>query len=104
MAPAIRVIRTLEQLDNVQGVAENGDVLFFDGDQWVPRKDATNTYTFEQNHAASEWAITHDLGRFPSVAIVDSAGTQVIPDVTYVNQNQLIVQFSAAFAGTAYLN
>jgi hypothetical protein len=104
VAPAIRVVRTLEQLDNVEGVAENGDVLFFDGEQWVPRRDATNTYTYEQNHASAEWEIEHGLGRFPSVAVVDSAGTQVIPDVTYVNQNILIVRFSAAFAGIAYLN
>lgn len=104
MSPAIRVVRYLEQLDNVAGIAEEGDVLFYNGTEWVPRDLKTDTYIYEQVSASDEWSINHDLGRFPSVAIVDSAGTQVIPDVTYVDSNNLVVRFSAAFAGTAYLN
>jgi hypothetical protein len=44
------------------------------------------------------------MGSFPSVVVVDSAGTVVIGEVDYVSGNQVIVRFSAGFSGTAYLN
>ena len=50
------------------------------------------------------WDITHNLGKYPSVTIVDSAGSVVVGDITYVSENNLKVTFSAAFGGTAYLN
>ena len=50
------------------------------------------------------WDITHNLGKCPSVTIVDSAGSVVVGDITYTSENNLKVTFSAAFGGTAYLN
>lgn len=50
------------------------------------------------------WDITHNLDKYPSVTIVDSAGSVVMGDITYVSKNNLKVTFSAAFGGTAYLN
>lgn len=50
------------------------------------------------------WDITHNLGKYPSVTIVDSAGSVVVGDITYTSKNNLKVTFSASFGGTAYLN
>lgn len=50
------------------------------------------------------WDITHNLDKYPSVTIVDSAGSVVMGDITYISKNNLKVTFSAAFGGTAYLN
>jgi hypothetical protein len=63
-----------------------------------------STYVFTQNSASATWAITHNLACFPSVEVVDSAGTLVIGDITYIDNNSLTVQFVAAFGGKAYLN
>jgi len=62
------------------------------------------TYTHTQTSASATWTITHNLNCFPSVTIVDSAGTVVIGDVSYTNANTLVVTFVAAFGGKAYLN
>ena len=62
------------------------------------------TYTFEQAIASDTWEITHNLNKYPSVTVVDSGGDQVLTDVNYVNANKIILQFSAAFSGKAYLN
>jgi len=61
-------------------------------------------FTFTQNTPSATWTITHDLGKFSSVSVVDSANTVVYGNVDYINDNSLRVTFSAAFSGKAYLN
>ena len=61
-------------------------------------------FIFTQGAPATTWTITHNLGKFPSVSVVDSADTQVYGDVEYIDDNSLRVTFSAAFGGKAYLN
>ncbi len=61
-------------------------------------------FVFNQNSPSATWTITHNLGRRPSVTVVDSAGTVVIGEVTYTSDNALTIQFSAGFSGQAYLN
>lgn len=65
---------------------------------------ASMRYTHVQSVAAAMWTITHNLGCYPSVTVVDSGGTVGWCQVQYVSANQLTVTVSAAFAGTAYLN
>lgn len=62
------------------------------------------SYTHNQSAPATTWTINHNLGKNPSVSLVDTAGTQVFGSVHYVSSTQLTVTFSVAFSGTAYLN
>jgi hypothetical protein len=66
--------------------------------------DGDLNFTFNQPTPATTWSITHNLGKNPSVSVVDSAGTLVYGEVDYINDNSLIITFSAAFSGKAYLN
>lgn len=61
-------------------------------------------FTFTQSTPSSEWSIAHGLGKFPSVAVVDSAGHVGLGSIHYVDSNNIILSFAASFAGTAYLN
>jgi hypothetical protein len=61
-------------------------------------------FAYAQNVASSEWTVRHDLGKYPSVSIVDSSGHEVFGDVSHIDANQLTVIFSAPFAGYAYLS
>lgn len=63
-----------------------------------------STTTFTQASAASTWVINHNLGKFPSVTIVDSANNVVVGYQVYNNNNQITLTFSAPFSGKAYLN
>lgn len=69
-----------------------------------PPGPAGGTYTHTQGTAAAVWSITHNLGFFPNVTVLDSAGTEVEGDVAYVDANNLTVTFTAAFGGVAYLS
>jgi hypothetical protein len=69
-----------------------------------PAGPARQTYIHNQNQASQTWIINHNLGQYPSVVVIDSAGSAIISDVQYDSEYQVTVRFSAAFAGKAYLN
>jgi hypothetical protein len=62
------------------------------------------SYVFVQGVPATTWTIQHNLQKFPSITVVDSASTVVTGEYTYINNNNVTLTFSAAFAGKAYLN
>ena len=67
------------------------------------------TYTHNQSNTSDTWVITHNLHRFPSVTVVDSADTIVQGTVVYNSNKQLTITFfsgssALAFQGKAYLN
>jgi hypothetical protein len=64
----------------------------------------TGTYSQCFDSPLSVWVITHNLGLFPSVTVVDSGNTVVVGDVVYVNTNTIEITFNSAFSGCAFLN
>ena len=64
----------------------------------------SNTYTQCFEEAAPIWTITHNLGKFPSVTVVDLDNVVVIGQVDYLNSNIIQLTFSKPFAGCAFLN
>jgi hypothetical protein len=67
-------------------------------------KERSTNFIHVQSIASSEWNITHNLNKFASVTVVDSADNVVYGDVEYISTTQIRVTFSAAFGGKAYLN
>jgi hypothetical protein len=61
-------------------------------------------YVFVQSTPSATWTINHDLNKYPSVSIVDSANDEVIGEVNYTSTTQVVISFSAAFSGKAFLN
>lgn len=61
-------------------------------------------YTFVQRIPADVWIVNHKLGKYPSVSIVDSANTEIIGDVDYIDINTCRLTFVGAFSGKAYFN
>ncbi len=62
------------------------------------------TYIHEQAMASAVWEINHNLNRYPSITVVDSAGDVVSCDPKYIDENNVRIEFSAEFGGKAYLN
>jgi hypothetical protein len=71
---------------------------------YVEERLAKLTYVHRQDVPADLWEIRHDLGKFPSVEIVDSANQVVHGDIEHVNQNKVVVRFTHKFSGRAFLN
>lgn len=67
-------------------------------------KTGDKFFEFIQSIPSQKWEIAHPLKKFPAVMVVDSAGSVVVGDITYVDDSTIIILFQAAFAGKAYLN
>ena len=61
-------------------------------------------FAYVQSTASATWDIEHPLNKFPSVTVVDSAGSVVVGEVQYISNSEVIVTFNGAVSGTAYLN
>lgn len=65
----------------------------------------TGDKNFEQDFAdASQLDITHNLGKRPSITVIDSAGDEVEGDYRYPDFNNVSISFSAPFSGKVILN
>ena len=89
------------------------DITSTNTDRTITLNYRDNTFTADvykyahihnQASPATEWTITHNLGKFPAVSVVDSSGAEVIGEVEYLSDTQVKVKFSAAFSGKAYFN
>lgn len=84
------------------GSIETNEV--YDIASFFTAETADKHYTFTQISASATWNVTHNLKKYPSVSVVDSAENNVYGDIEYINENQLTITFNAAFSGKAYLN
>ena len=60
-------------------------------------------YLYPQATPSAFWDVTHALGYYPAVTVMDSAGSVVQGDIQHLSANRLTLTFSAAFSGQASL-
>jgi len=65
---------------------------------------AKETFEFTQGTPSTNWSIQHDMDKFPSVSVVNNNNVLMYGNITYVDKNNLTINFSAGFSGKAYLN
>lgn len=62
-------------------------------------------FRYVQASAATTWTIDHGLSFRPNVSAVDSTGTEMFPgSVKHMSDTQVVLTFSAAVGGEAYLS
>ena len=77
---------------------------FYDFAVFTLSSQGAPTFEFTQGVPATTWNIQHNLNNFPSITVIDNAGTVVSGQYTYIDNNNVTLTFSAGFAGKAYLN
>lgn len=85
----------------------NGSIIQGDKeskDYGVYGADNPEAFVYEQTVASDIWTIKHNLNKFPSVTVIDSAGTIVMGEYEYLDKNTVVCTFSGAFTGICYLN
>ncbi len=88
-------------------IGSNGSLVndyYYDIFNFTLASASDKTFVHDQTIPSAIWTITHNLGKFPSVSVVDTQKEVYWGNVEYINSNQLKVTFSAAFAGQAFLN
>ena len=108
-ADKTNLIAAINEVNNHVNV--DGTTLAVSGDQLQLKNSAgtvlsfvIRAFVFEQGTPATEWIIEHNLDKYPSYSVVDSAGNTVEVAVNYVNRNKLILKMNSAFSGKAYLS
>jgi|TARA_R110000824_G_scaffold296078_2_gene484384 hypothetical protein len=91
-------------LTNKKGEGALVQDTFYDFAVFTLSTQGVPTFIFNQGVPATTWSITHNLGKFPSITVIDTGNTVVTGEYTYVDNNNVILTFSAGFAGKAYLN
>jgi hypothetical protein len=77
---------------------------FYDFAVFTLSSQGVPTFVFTQGAPATVWNIQHNLGKFPSVSVVNNNDLLMNGEITYIDNNNITCNFSAAFAGKAYLN
>lgn len=89
---------------------EIGQIVVKEGsaDYEIGWQDPATTFgdkNYEQSFTPSSFiTVNHNLNKFPSIMIKDSAGDEVEGTVNHLNKNTLTVMFSSAFGGTISCN
>ncbi|MBW6491864.1 MAG: hypothetical protein K0B15_11800 [Lentimicrobium sp.] len=65
---------------------------------------ADKHFIFNQGIPSTQWNISHNLNKIPSVTIVDTSGNEIEGEIIHINNNNVTLNFSAAFAGYVLLN
>jgi len=60
-------------------------------------------YTHVQATPSAVWTIAHNLNGYPTAVVLDSAGTQCEGSFNYTDTNTMVITFTAAFSGNAYV-
>ena len=92
---------------NLTNISGNGDLtefLYYDFAVFSLPTQGVPTFEYEQTVPSTSWEITHNLSKFPSITVIDSGDTVVAGEYVYNSNNKVTLNFSAAFAGKAYLN
>lgn len=92
----------LSECFTVENVEGEGNIdIVQEGDKI---KIQVKTTVFEQGEATDTWSIQHNLHKYPSVVLVDSAGTQFYAEVKYDSLDHVTIKINGATKGKAYLN
>lgn len=82
----------------------SGTTVEIDLDFAYIKTQVRENYIHDQQVASTSWVVNHNMNKYPSVNVVDTANDEVTGDVKYNSLNQITISFTAAFSGKAYLN
>jgi hypothetical protein len=100
MTPTTPTTGNVEITASLSATGTPDNTRFLRGDNvW-----AKETFEFTQTTPSTNWSIQHDMDKFPSVSVVNNNNVLMYGNTTYVDKNNLTINFSAGFSGKAYLN
>ncbi|MBQ0148932.1 MAG: hypothetical protein KBS93_10935 [Flavobacteriaceae bacterium] len=87
------------------GICDNNSWVKISNGGEVPGNiEGDKNFIYDQKTPSKKWNIIHDLNKKPSVTVTDSADTVVEGRVIINDGVRLLIEFNAAFTGTAILN
>lgn len=80
--------------------------IWIDTDEEPPTPSGTGdlNYIHTQGSPSSVWTVNHGLGKYPSIEVVDTGDSVVIPSVHYDSPNAVTLTFGSPTSGKAFAN
>jgi len=98
-------IQEINDNDNTVAVETiNYSVIEVNSDLLIKNITGGATYVHNQLSPEAIWHVSHGLGKYPAVNVVDSAGTEFIPKIQYIDQNNVDIISAYSVSGKAYFN
>ena len=69
-----------------------------------PPGESAGAYVYNQIAPSTTWTITHNLNYHPNATTLDTGGTNIFGVFSYPNTNTLVIDFTTAVSGVAYLS
>lgn len=73
-------------------------------EEWLLSLQSGDKYFKYDFTVTASVTVQHNLNKLASVSVVDSAGSEIIGSITYLDLNNVKVDFSSAFSGTIICN
>lgn len=61
-------------------------------------------YVHEQMVPSAVWEVTHNMGKFPSVQVINNFNEVVVGDILFVDDLSVVISFAGPFSGKAIFN
>jgi hypothetical protein len=61
-------------------------------------------FIHDQSTPSATWTIIHGLNKRASITVVDTAGTVIVGQIDYTDDNNVVLTFNNSFSGYAYFN
>lgn len=75
------------------------------GDPGTPGQDLQPfKYVHDQMTASAVWTVTHGLNGYPNVTAIDSADSEIVGDLLYLDNNTVRITFASGTTGKAYIS
>jgi hypothetical protein len=97
------VVYTIADASVARSWIASGKATDYNGVSPAPSAILTH-FVHTQSAASSTWTIAHNMGRYPSVTIVDAQGNVIQAEIAYLTTTSVRITFSEPVAGSAYLN
>lgn len=89
---------------NPQLNEQESGVNFEESESESPGSGGDKNYVHTQLSASTLWTVTHNLSKYPTIAVIDSGGTVVYGGIRHLSINVAELDFSAPFSGKATCN
>lgn len=66
--------------------------------------NSASDYVYTQIDASASWMVAHNQNRYPQVTVLNHLNVRIEPDVSYVDENIVLIEHATPTVGKAILS
>lgn len=94
----------ITNLDRVYTLRQEDELIELSGCSDVEIQQFGNSFIFNYPFPLSQWCIPHNLSKLPQITLLDENYNTVIGDLTHLDFNFAVANFTKPYSGMAIIN